>query len=65
MKFIKKYMEEVLLVSPLGKISTTQDVYCGLSCENILINGKDTGISIAHCDYANWLESKIGEIISN
>lgn len=62
MKFIKEYMKEALLVQPLGEVTLLQDEIAGLSCENILINGKDTGISVAHIDYANWLENKIQEL---
>lgn len=62
MKFIEQYLEEKVLVKPLGNVTTLTDEFCGLSCENIIINGKDTGISVAHCDYADWLETKIGEL---
>ena len=58
MKYIEQYMEEVLKIKALGKVTM-------LSCSNgeeigssIVIDGKDTGIEVWWIDYAMWLEKK-------
>ena len=62
MKYIEKYLEEVIKIKPLGQVGTKEDYDCDLSGEMIYIDGKCTDIFISHADYANWLESKINTI---
>lgn len=62
MKYIEKYLEEVIKIKPLGHIGTEEDNKYDLSGETLYIDGKCTDIFIAHADYANWLESKINTI---
>lgn len=58
MKYVEKYLEENMRIKPLGKITT--DVYearCGeYTGEEVIIDGKSTGIIIAYIDYISWLE---------
>jgi hypothetical protein len=62
MKYIEKYLEEVIKIKPLGHVETKEDDVYNLSGEMLYIDGKCTDIFISHADYANWLESKINEI---
>jgi hypothetical protein len=60
MKHVLKYLEEVMLIKPLGEVTT--DPYeseCGsYTGETIFINNKDVGIIVYYIDYINWLEKK-------
>ena len=58
MKYIEKYLEEVVKVKPLGKVSTKEWTKEGLSGEMVYIDGTCSGTFITHVDYANWLEKK-------
>lgn len=62
MKYIEKYLEEVIKIKPLGHFATKEDDEHDLSGEMLYIDGKCTDIFISHADYANWLESKIHTI---
>lgn len=58
MKFIDKYLTEVMRVKPLGRVTTdpyetTSGCYAG---ETILIDDKDVGIVVYYIDYIKWLE---------
>ncbi len=59
MKYIEKYLEEVIKIKPLGNVATKEADEYDLSGEMLYIDGKCTDIFISHADYANWLESKI------
>lgn len=61
MKFINEYLEKVVKIKPLGELST--EVYeseCGsYTGEELLIDGKRTGIVIYYIDYLQWLEKQL------
>lgn len=61
MKFINEYLEKVIKIKPLGELST--EVYeseCGsYTGEELLIDGKRTGIIIYYIDYLQWLEKQL------
>jgi hypothetical protein len=56
MKHIEEYLNDVIKVEPLGKLTTMEDKLYGMSGEMIYIDGKYSGIFISHADYVNWLE---------
>lgn len=56
MKYIEKYLETVIKVKPLGKLTTKEDELNGMSGEMVYIDGKCSDIFISYADYANWLE---------
>ena len=58
MKYIEKYLEEVVKVKPLGEVSTKEWAQEYLSGEMVIIDGRCSDIFISHVDYANWLEKK-------
>ena len=58
MKYIKEYLETVVKIKPLGKLTTKEDELNDLSGEMVYIDGKCSDIFISHADYANWLENK-------
>lgn len=60
MKYVEEYLNDVIKVKPLGKLTTTDDELNGMSGEMVYIDGKCSDIFISHADYANWLE-KHGE----
>lgn len=62
MKYAEKYLEEVVKIKPLGKLTTQEDVVADLSGEMVYIDGKCSDIFISHADYANWLETIEGGI---
>ena len=58
MELIVQYIEENFRVTPLGEVTTEtyeSDIgdYTG---EELIIDGKHTGIIIYYIDYINWLE---------
>ena len=59
MKYIEKYLEEVIKIKPLGHIATKEDNEYDLSGEILYIDGKCTDIFISHADYAKWLEKYV------
>lgn len=59
MNYIENYLKDVMLIKPLGKVTTYLDDQDGLSGEGICINGVDVGIFVAHADYCDWLEKKV------
>jgi len=59
MKYIEQYLIEKRRIKPLGKITLNDELKYDLSGVEILIDGKDVDIFVAHVDYCNWLESKI------
>lgn len=63
MKYVEKYLKEVVKVKPLGELTTREDVVGDLSGEMVYIDGKCSDIFISHADYANWLE-KQGDVSS-
>ena len=58
MKYIENYLEEVVKVKPLGKITTEEWEQDGLSGEMVSIDGRCSDIFISHIDYAKWIEKK-------
>lgn len=67
MKYIKEFLADKLHIAPLGNMSLGPlEVIPGTDCsgEELIIDGVYTGIYIAHCDYADWLEEKYGELIA-
>lgn len=62
MKYIIQYLEEIMRIKPLGKVTTIDDNKYDLSGVSIKIDEKEVGIFVAHVDYAMWLESKIESI---
>lgn len=59
MKYIEKYLEEVVKVKPLGKVTVKDEYFGDLSGNMIYIDDHCSDIFVSHVDYANWLESKI------
>lgn len=60
MKHVLKYLEEVVRVKPLGKVTTdpyesTAGQFIG---ESVIIDGHDSGIVVAYVDYIDWLENQ-------
>ena len=58
MKALDKYLEEEFRIKPLGKLTTEVyeseiGSYVG---EEMIIDGKHTGIIVYYIDYINWLE---------
>jgi len=58
MKYIEKYLKDIIKVKPLGKLTTEEDELDGISGEMVYIDGKCSNIFISHIDYANWLEKQ-------
>ena len=58
MKYIEEYLNDVIKVKPLGKLTTKDDELNGMSGEMVYIDGKCSDIFISHADYANWLEKQ-------
>lgn len=61
MKYIRQYLEDELFISPLGELTLGETEIipsCEYSGQEIIINGKYTGIYVTHTDYANWIEKK-------
>lgn len=58
MKYIEQYMEEVLKIKALGKVTMSPCSHGDETGSSILIDGKDTGIDVWWIDYAKWLEKK-------
>lgn len=59
MKYINEYLEKVLKIKPLGKVTFDE---CSKGEEvgyEIVIDGHSTGIEVWWADYATWLEKKI------
>ena len=58
MKLLIEYLREEMRIQPLGDLKT--EVYeseCGSYVgEEIIIDGKRTGIIVYYIDYINWLE---------
>lgn len=63
MKHLIEYLREEMRLQPLGNLET--EVYeseCGSYVgEEIIIDGKRTGIIIYYIDYINWLEKDHGK----
>lgn len=59
MKYVEKYLKEVVKIKPLGELTTQEDVVADLSGEMVYIDGKCSDIFISHADYANWLEKQV------
>lgn len=57
MKYITEYLINQCKIKPLGKVTLENDVHYDLSGVNVLIDGKNVDIFVAHIDYCNWLES--------
>lgn len=51
MKYITRYLEEVMHIKPLGEVMVDED-------GNVLIAGKKTGICVSWESYATWLEKR-------
>lgn len=58
MKYIDQYLEEVVKLKPLGKVTYEDDCQYDLSGVYVYVDGKCTDLFIAHVDYLNWLENK-------
>lgn len=58
MKYIEKYMAEVLKIKALGKVTLSPCSHGEETGNSIVIDGKDTGIDVWWIDYATWLEEK-------
>ena len=61
MKYITEYLISQCKIKPLGKVTLENDVHYDLSGVNVLIDGKNVDIFVAHIDYCNWLESLFGD----
>ena len=59
MKYIEKYLEEVVKVKPLGKVTVKDEYFGDLSGSMVYIDDHCSDIFVSHADYANWLEKKI------
>ena len=59
MKYIEKYLKNIIKVKPLGKLTTEEDEFDGISGEIVYIDGKCSNVFISHIDYANWLEKQV------
>jgi len=59
MKYIEQYIEEVIKLKPLGKVTFKDDCLNNLSGIYVYIDGRCTDLFIAHVDYCNWLENKL------
>ena len=57
MKYITEYLISQCKIKPLGKVTLENDVHYDLSGVNVLIDGKNVDIFVAHIDYCNWLEN--------
>lgn len=56
MKYINEYLETVLKIKPIGRVTIHDtDYYVGVK---VLIDGKDIGIHLTWKDYAEFLENK-------
>jgi len=62
MKYIEKYLEEVVKVKPLGKVTVKDEYFADLSGNMIYIDDHCSDIFVSHADYSNWLEKKIEKI---
>ena len=58
MKQIEKYLEEVVKIKPLGKVTTVRDTEEDREGEFIHINGSDSGLYVKYVDYISWLEKE-------
>ena len=58
MKYLGRYIEDVLKLKPLGEVSCLDGVddATGQSGVQILIDGVITGLFVATTDYVKWLE---------
>lgn len=59
MKYIEKYLKDIIKVKPLGTLTTKEDELDGISGEMVYIGGKCSNIFISRIDYANWLEKQV------
>lgn len=61
MEFINEYLEKVIKIKPLGELSTEEyESECGsYTGEELLIDGKRTGIIVYYIDYLQWLEKQL------
>ena len=61
MKYLGRYIEDVLKLKPLGEVSCLDGVddATGQSGVQILIDGVITGLFVATTDYVKWLEHMI------
>jgi hypothetical protein len=64
MKYVEQYLQDVVKIKPLGKITTKEDELHGFSGEMVYIDGHCSDIFIAYADYANYLETVIDEYIT-
>lgn len=62
MKYIEQYMEEVLKIKALGKVTMSPCSQGEETGSSIVIDGKDTGIEVWWIDYAMWLEKKAEKV---
>lgn len=64
MKFVKQYLEKELKLSPLGELKVGEmEEIPGTTCmgQELVIDGKHTGMFVSIEDYCWWLEKYVTE----